>query len=333
MIGLTTQRLSHLVPHSILEDVKIENAAETAREWIQKIDPQTDLIILLTHQGRSADNLLATKIHGADIIVGSHSHTLLQQPVEVSGMLIVQTGSRCQFLGRLDMWVESDTISKYQYRLIPLVPSEGEDKSEFGLLVDEYKNRIDEEFGQVIGKLEIPWKRSRNQESNVGNFVSDVMRQKTKADFAVINSGAIRKNLNAGPIQTRDIYDLLPFENKLAVFRCTGGELLTLMRTNAKILNKPYDDMLQISGISYVVGKKESGKVKLVHPRINGQVIKSNQLYTGVTVDYILDGHAKKYFGFIPKQTELLVHELVETVIEAVQKHHEVHSEIQGRMR
>ena len=44
---------------------------------IDKLAVQTDVIVLLTHMGVEEDSVLATKMKGADVIVGGHSHTRL----------------------------------------------------------------------------------------------------------------------------------------------------------------------------------------------------------------------------------------------------------------
>jgi len=66
------------------------------------LNPQTDLLIALTHQGVKEDSDLAMNVQGLDLIVGGHSHSRLKHPLKVNGTLIVQTGSNCENLGVLD---------------------------------------------------------------------------------------------------------------------------------------------------------------------------------------------------------------------------------------
>ena len=64
----------------------------------------------------------------------------------------------------------------------------------------------------------------RTGETNVGNYVTDVMRARLRADVAVMNGGGIRGNqlLPAGPLTRRDLNALLPFLNVLVMLEVPG---------------------------------------------------------------------------------------------------------------
>ncbi len=59
IIGLTLQELPHITTPKHLEGLQILDIAETAQIYIDKLDPVTDLIILLTHNGFDEDRKLA----------------------------------------------------------------------------------------------------------------------------------------------------------------------------------------------------------------------------------------------------------------------------------
>jgi 2',3'-cyclic-nucleotide 2'-phosphodiesterase (5'-nucleotidase family) len=70
---------------------------------VKELKPKTDLIILLSHLGYAKDIELAQKIQGIHVILGSHNGINLSYPPAVD-TIILQTGSRGMFAGRLDLF-------------------------------------------------------------------------------------------------------------------------------------------------------------------------------------------------------------------------------------
>jgi len=67
-----------------------------------------DLTILLTHIGFESDLQLAAMLKpewGVDMIIGGHSHTILEQPARVNNILIAQAGVGTNQIGRFDILV------------------------------------------------------------------------------------------------------------------------------------------------------------------------------------------------------------------------------------
>ncbi len=62
-----------------------------------------DLFIALTHIGFTRDQELAAAVPGIDLIVGGHSHTVLETGVQVGNTWIVQAGSRGSHIGRVEV--------------------------------------------------------------------------------------------------------------------------------------------------------------------------------------------------------------------------------------
>ena len=67
-------------------------------------DIDIDLTVLLTHIGFDQDLELAEllpKEIGVDLIIGGHSHTLMDQPAEVNDILIAQVGTGSEQIGQI----------------------------------------------------------------------------------------------------------------------------------------------------------------------------------------------------------------------------------------
>ncbi|MBU6153941.1 MAG: bifunctional metallophosphatase/5'-nucleotidase [Bdellovibrionales bacterium] len=83
---------------------------------------------------------------------------------------------------------------------------------------------------EVLGESGLPLFHSRDQESPFANLVADVLREKGRADFALVNSGGIRTSLDAGPITYDGLFRALPFDNILQVVELSGAELKLMFR-------------------------------------------------------------------------------------------------------
>jgi 5'-nucleotidase len=75
------------------------NPITTAQEVAKKLRDQVDLVIALTHIGYTQDQKLAEDCPEIDIILGGHSHTVLEQPTKINQTSICQTGSHGRFIG------------------------------------------------------------------------------------------------------------------------------------------------------------------------------------------------------------------------------------------
>ena len=81
-------------------ELKVTTPLAAAREQVQALKAQkVDRIIALTHQGYEADVELAKSIPAIDVIVGGHTQTFLQQPVQQGNTTILQSSFRNQYVG------------------------------------------------------------------------------------------------------------------------------------------------------------------------------------------------------------------------------------------
>ncbi len=72
-----------------------------------RVQFQPDLLIALTHIGIAQDRALAAAVPGIDLIIGGHTHVVLEQGEQVGDTLIVQAGAHGHYFGRVEArWEE-----------------------------------------------------------------------------------------------------------------------------------------------------------------------------------------------------------------------------------
>lgn len=78
-------------------------------------------------------------------------------------------------------------------------------------------------------RTEAPLGRASDAESPLGSVLADSLREVAGTDVALLNSGGLRADLPAGELTYGDVYEVLPFENNVAVVTVTADELWRLL--------------------------------------------------------------------------------------------------------
>jgi len=297
VIGITYHTMKGMVSDPNLEGYESLEPESIVDSLVTAIDPVTDVIIVLSHMGLAYDRKLAEKIEGVDLIVGGHTHEALQEPESVNGVIIVQAGSNCRYLGRIDLTIDADSVVDYKGELLPMLTDGIEPDSQISAMVSSFSSDIDKHYGTVIGKLKDRWETVHGQETAIGDWVTDVMRKKLYTDVAVVNSGAIRKNLGPGDITVRDILELLPFNNQIVTFGCSGRQLRSIALQNIGFDAEGYIYPLQISGLTYTWRHSDSGE-EIVDILVNGEPLDMDRIYNVASLDYVVIFNSVRYFGF-----------------------------------
>ncbi|MDR7391903.1 MAG: bifunctional UDP-sugar hydrolase/5'-nucleotidase, partial [Armatimonadota bacterium] len=182
------------------------------------------VIVALTHLSMAQDQQLLREVPEVDLVIGGHEHDPLT--ATVGGRLVAKAGSDAKWLGVT--LLSLDGSRRAQHQLVDVderVPPD----PEMAKLVQHYSERLSKELEVPIGETTVPLDARnvtvRQQESNLGNFIADVMRAAVGADVAITNGGGIRTNamFPAGRITRKDVLAWLPFGNMVVKVAVTGA--------------------------------------------------------------------------------------------------------------
>ena len=120
----------------------------------------------------------------------------------------------------------------------------------------------------------------------LGRWKGSVIKEKMKADIAIISRQCVKKGLNRGDIYLEDIYDM-NCRNRLCTFRVRGKKLLNMLQYN---LNLDISEQIYISGCELEINKID-GKMEIVESSIEPE-----KEYFVVIEDYLAE-RARKFFG------------------------------------
>ena len=233
-IGIITSNIVHELGRDPLIS-KLFTLRDAATE-IGKIinaykNEDIDLTVLLTHIGFDADLQLATLLKsewGVDMIIGGHSHTILDDPARVNGILIAQAGVGTDQVGRFDIIVDDDSNSvvDWQWQLVPITSEIAEPDEGLQEYIQSFLRDIPPERRDLLCKFaEKLVHPVRVEETPLGNLVADALADMTHADLVLIGSGAIRMKELGPRVTQSDFNACFPFEEALERLVLSGSQL------------------------------------------------------------------------------------------------------------
>lgn len=335
IFGLMAPDLALLTMKKNIDGIKVTDIRKTTKKYIDSLHSlEADIIILLSHMGIELDTTLAKEFPAIDIIVGGHSHTQLLYPIKKNNTIVVQAGSRGAFLGKLDIDidVQGDSILNFSGKLIETLSQNIHPDSNIAQKVAAMEIEVNAALGEVIGTLETNWeRRAGKNESNIGNWEADVIRKVCRTDIAFINAGGIRKDLRAGPITLRDIWEINPFGNTLQTFSVHGDTLKKMMLWQANI---PPREFLIPSGISYFYNSESNGEEQNIIMKMNEKDIDVNAVYSISTNNYVAS-HLYDFFGVQDENITIAETGIIDrdAFIEEIRSQKNISSRIEGRVR
>ena len=263
--------------------------AGVARRY-EYLRDEVDVLIALNHIGVWADHDLAEAVDFFDIIIGGHSHAVLETPVIVKGTPIVQAGASLNYIGHLTFKIDKGAKEVISIDGFLQSVAELEEVDPYvQALVDGYTGEMEEFLGTVIGRTNTGLIRDTGYQTDVslGNFWTDAMRNLFDADIAVTNNGGIRHNIEPGEINAGDIYRVEPFGNQIMEIIMTGQGIKDVIDYSYQRRNR-LD--LQTSGLTYNIITTPAGDMIRSELFVKGEPIELDGYYSVAVPDYIGTG-------------------------------------------
>ena len=297
------------------------------------------LVIAVTHQDMPADERLVRSVPAIQVVLGGHEHDPLTSVVGES--LITKAGSDGVFVVRVDLQATRDgRLLARQHRFVPVTADLPEDPG-MAALVGRYQARLDATSDVRIGETRVALDaRSaalRTGETNVGNYIADVIRARLGADVAVMNGGGIRGNRVVGPgvLTRRDVHALLPFLNVLVKLEVPGRVLRAVLEHSVAEHPREFGGFLQVSGLVLTFDPGRPPGQRVVQVVVGGQPLEPERRYTLATNSYVARGGDG--YAMLATARPLVFPEegpgLAETLDDAIERAGAIAPAVEGRIR
>lgn len=249
--------------------VSVEDAAKEVTKVCnayKKVD--IDLTVVLSHIGYENDLKLAeciSKSAGVDLILGGHSHTILEEPTLVNDILIAQAGCGTDQIGRFDLEIDMDNncVHKYKWQLIPITRENCPKDRSLERLLKNYTESVEIKYNSVLTrlskKLAYP---NRYEEGEAGNFFADCLKDALGVDIMILGAGSIRKPEFGDIVTLKDLKEFFPFCDSLYCIKIDGKTLKKMIKTLFhKVFYEKFKEFYQWSAGMQIVYDYKKDKV------------------------------------------------------------------------
>lgn len=285
IFGLTGVDSDECAPMSGME---LHDPVETAKRVVEEATEQCQtaygadpVVICLSHsgteKGKGEDYELARKVDGIDVIISGHTHTTLEQPIEVNDTYIVSAGENSKNLGVLTLTRTQDGVELKDSRLVPVTEQIPEDP-EMVQWIEEAKEKVEQdylanfgmEFDQTLVNNPYDFDSvdevyATQHESTLGNLLADAyywagnQASQDPVDVALTASGVIRDTFPKGPITVSQVFNVaslgigadgVPGYPLISVY-LTGKDLKNAIEVDASVPPLMSAAQLFYSGVGY----------------------------------------------------------------------------------
>lgn len=248
-------------------------------EMIQKnidaaYDEGADCLVAMGHlgdtgitEGWSSGEVIANT-HGITAFLDGHAHSEITEQVckdaEDNDVLLSSTGTKLSNIGVLVMKSSEDGMVACSSNLVNSL-TDSEKQEDAYKETETFVNDIQDKYADlvvVVGNSDYDLyiynpedgtRMIRNQETNLGDFVTDAFRYGLEADVAFSNGGNIRADLPKGEITYLDILNVLPWSSNIVKLEVTGQQLLDCLEMGARLWPEECGGFIQASGLTYEI--------------------------------------------------------------------------------
>lgn len=281
---------------------RVEDPMEAVRAHIALLRPQADLIVVMSHLGLRMDQRLAEEIEGIDVILGGHTHHVLEEPLLIGGTYLAAAGKFGQYAGHIELAYDpaQRRIVQYQSRVVPITDDDEEDSSVSALL-ERFRiagqAALDEEAAQLREPLRLDW----YGESPLGNLLAAGIRRWTSADIGLVNSGQLLQGLKEGRVTRGRLLEICPGPINPCRLLLRGSDLLQALEESLlrEFMEKPIRGLgfrgevlgvLSVDGITVETDSSRAPYERIVAVRVGDELLDPARDYVVGTIDMFTFG-------------------------------------------
>ncbi|WP_027092035.1 bifunctional metallophosphatase/5'-nucleotidase [Cohnella thermotolerans] len=202
---------------------RAEDPFKTAEEWVPKLRREADAVVLLSHLGLKQDERFAASLDGIDVILGAHTHHLLETPVKVAGTVLCAAGKFGRHVGVVELARNPDGSLSVEGRCLPtggMAPD-----AAVSSLLDKRREEANAALDVAIATLDEPLEAAPDRESPLGTLLASGIRKAAGAEIGLTNAGQLLAGLPAGRVTKRDLHAICPSPINPCLIRLKGKQL------------------------------------------------------------------------------------------------------------
>ena len=203
---------------SNFEGLKFEDPQVVAKRECEESDGHVK--VLLSHMGHDRDLEFAAQYGGYDVLIGGHTHSLLD--TLVNGVVVGQTQRKLKYVGVTKVQMRGHKVVNVEYTNIPL-QKYAKDAEVEAIVKDIEANPA---LKEVVGSM-------AHQTNHVGlcNLQTKVIKEALGAEIGIYHRGGVRivEGLPAGDVTIKTLFDNEPFFSQIHTGEMTPAQLRKLI--------------------------------------------------------------------------------------------------------
>lgn len=304
-IGLATPETTYKTLKANVVNYEFRDPVEVITEWVPKVkDAGADIIIALTHLGSFQDKegnitgeaAAISEVDGVDAVISAHTHQRVSGMV--NGKPLVQAYKNGRSIGKITfVFDENNKLVSAEPFLDNIYkrPDTLKDDANTLAIYKKYEEELGPVLGKVLGKTTVDLDHDRYAgPSLLGEWVSEIMKDKVGVQIGMTNGGGLRTDVPAGEITAGKLYEVMPFDNTLYTMKLSGADVKANIEHG--IMN---DDIgwIQIAGVRVTYNPKAEAGNRITSMVLeDGTVVEMDKYYTVVTNDFMFTGGDKYNF-------------------------------------
>jgi 5'-nucleotidase / UDP-sugar diphosphatase len=181
-------------------------------------------------------------------------------------------------------------IGRAKSQLIPIKGKYFEKDQAVDEIVNRYNKKVQPYLQEVIGKTQVNLECQKyykcNGESNMGNFVSDTLREHTGTDICLMIPSHFQNSIKAGEVKAEHLHVMHPWYDGVATVKMTGETIRNIVE--AGVSDKTIKILPSGIRVTYDSNRKGGGRV-LEITTLDGKLLDREKEYTVTTKDFLLD--------------------------------------------
>lgn len=211
------------------------------RRWTEELRSRVDVLVVLSHIGINGDKKMAEDIPGIDVILGAHTHHLLEEPLMIGESAVCAAGRFGEHVGLVDIEYDlsGNRIASISGRCVrtELYEEDGATKSLIRRYSEESRAKLAETVACLTNPLPVSW----TEESPFGNLLASGIRRWVEADIGVVNAGQLLQSLLPGPVTKEVLLGACPSPINPCLMTLRGEDLWTALEESLlpEYIDKP----------------------------------------------------------------------------------------------
>lgn len=342
--GLSTPETYYKSHPSNTKGIVIAEPVEVAKQQVAALKAKgADFIVAIGHLGIDESTKEAERsegvikaVPGIDLFIDGHSHTALPEGKVIGSALLAQTGSYTNNLGKITLTFDGNKIENKKaelisYEAMSLVKPDEKIEAIEKEVDEANKPFLEKIVGKTLVDLEGRREYNRKQETNLGNLVTDAMREVSKADIAITNGGGIRATIEKGDVTMGEVLTAFPFTNFTVTVDLTGKEVIAALENGVKAAPELAGAFVQVSGLTFKYDDTQKAGERVFDVMVAGKSIDLEKTYKVATNDFIAGG-GDQYDVFKGKKETGQYELLSETLAKYIAAKKEVNPQVEGRI-